>query len=88
MRLDNENGSRVELMSCFQPQLAAFQKKTFQQVVDAMNPTESDPEFWIEEKLDGERMQMHMAEDPEFSGGVRFAFWSRKAKGERLVLHK
>ena len=31
------------------------------------------PEFWIEEKLDGERMQMHMRDG-------EFRFWSRKAK--------
>ena len=36
--------------------------------------------FWIEEKLDGERMQLHMMEDDTVPGGRRFAFWSRKAK--------
>jgi len=39
-----------------------------------------DPIFWIEEKLDGERMQLHMVEDENHPGGRRFAFWSRKAK--------
>jgi DNA ligase-4 len=52
---------------------------TFQKMLDGMNVTEEDPEFWIEEKLDGERMQMHMIEDESIPGGKRFAFWSRKA---------
>ena len=45
-----------------------------------MKPTEEDPVFWIEEKLDGERMQLHMVEDSDIPGGKRFMFWSRKAK--------
>jgi len=49
-------------------------------MVDNMRPTADDTEFWIEEKLDGERMQMHMMEDDDALGGKRFAFWSRKAK--------
>ncbi|KAK0767367.1 DNA ligase (ATP), partial [Friedmanniomyces endolithicus] len=50
-------------MQCFQPQLAAFQMRSMEIMVAQMNPTEDDPEFWIEEKLDGERMQLHMIED-------------------------
>lgn len=41
---------------------------------------DDDKEFWIEEKLDGERMQLHMISDDSMPGGKRFAFWSRKAK--------
>lgn len=59
----------VTLMSCFQPQLAQFQKKSLATVIKAMG----GQEFWIEEKLDGERMQMH------FDNG-EFRWWSRKAK--------
>ncbi|TEA21530.1 DNA ligase 4 [Colletotrichum sidae] len=71
----------VTLMQCFQPQLAQFQMPaSFQKMVDILGTTEEDPEFWIEEKLDGERMQMHMMEDPETPGGYQFAWWSRKAK--------
>ena len=70
----------IHLMQCFQPQLAAFQMKTMEQMVSNMNGTEEDPVFWIEEKLDGERMQLHMTEDDDFPGGKRFGFWSRKAK--------
>ncbi|KAL2258778.1 hypothetical protein VTK26DRAFT_7770 [Humicola hyalothermophila] len=71
----------VTLMSCFQPQLAQFQMtSTFAKLVKNLGVTEEDPEFWIEEKLDGERMQMHMQEDDTVAGGYRFAFWSRKAK--------
>ncbi|KAF6834460.1 DNA ligase I [Colletotrichum plurivorum] len=80
VRLEQEE-TGVSLMECFQPQLAQFQMpSSFQKMVDYLRPTEDDPEFWIEEKLDGERMQMHMTEDPDTPGGFRFGFWSRKAK--------
>ncbi|KAI6819981.1 DNA ligase [Hortaea werneckii] len=70
----------VKLMQCFQPQLAAFQMRSMEQMVSKMGRTEDDPSFWIEEKLDGERMQLHMIEDESMDGGKRFSFWSRKAK--------
>ena len=78
-RLEGEDRG-IRLMQCFQPQLAAFQQRSFEIMVAKMNPTEEDPSFWIEEKLDGERMQLHMQEDDEMPGGYRFGFWSRKAK--------
>jgi DNA ligase-4 len=70
----------ITLMQCFQPQLAQFQMHSFDKMIMRMQPTEEDPVFWIEEKLDGERMQLHMAPDDSIAGGRRFAFWSRKAK--------
>ncbi|KAI0869207.1 DNA ligase I [Hypoxylon argillaceum] len=76
----------VALMQCFQPQLAAYEMATtFDKVVERLNASThetagSDKEFWIEEKLDGERMQLHMVEDDSIPGGKRFCFWSRKAK--------
>ncbi|WYZ39905.1 hypothetical protein EsH8_IV_000246 [Colletotrichum jinshuiense] len=80
VRLEQDD-TGVCLMECFQPQLAQFQMpSSFQKMVDYLRPTEEDPEFWIEEKLDGERMQMHMTEDSTVPGGWRFCFWSRKAK--------
>ncbi|KAF1815104.1 DNA ligase [Eremomyces bilateralis CBS 781.70] len=79
IRLD-EDTSGVTLMQCFQPQLAAFQMHSFEKMVQRMKPTEADDVFWIEEKLDGERMQLHMVEDESVLGGFRFNFWSRKAK--------
>ena len=79
LRLDQDDRG-VTLMQCFQPQLAQFQMRTFQMMLSRMRPTENDPKFWIEEKLDGERMQLHMVTDEEIPGGKRFAFWSRKAK--------
>ena len=78
-RLDGEN-TGISLMQCFQPQLAAFQMHSFQKMVSRMKPTEDDDVFWVEEKLDGERMQLHMVEDKSLPGGRRFKFWSRKAK--------
>jgi DNA ligase 4 len=72
--------SQITLMQCFQPQLAAFQLASFEQILIKMRPTEDEKEFWIEEKMDGERMQMHMMQDSSVPGGFRFSFWSRKAK--------
>ena len=79
VRLEGEDRG-IHLMQCFQPQLAAFQMKSMETMVSRMNATEDDPVFWIEEKLDGERMQLHMIEDDDTPGGKRFGFWSRKAK--------
>jgi DNA ligase 4 len=70
----------ITLMQCFQPQLAQFQMHSLQRMVEKMRLTEEDPTFWIEEKLDGERMQLHMTIDAAVPGGKRFSFWSRKAK--------
>ncbi|KAI1409501.1 ATP-dependent DNA ligase [Hypoxylon sp. FL1857] len=76
--------TNVTLMQCFQPMLCHYQMSTsFQKMVDKLNSqnrVEGDDEFWIEEKLDGERMQLHMEEDDSIPGGKRFRFWSRKAK--------
>lgn len=72
--------SDISLMSCFQPQLAQFQMHDFEKMVQKMRPTEQDNVFWVEEKLDGERMQLHMKEDSTQKGGMLFGFWSRKAK--------
>ncbi|KAL2011562.1 hypothetical protein VTN00DRAFT_4280 [Thermoascus crustaceus] len=79
IRLEAEERG-VTLMQCFQPQLAQFQMHSFERMVERMRPTEEDPVFWIEEKLDGERMQLHMAPDDTIEGGRKFGFWSRKAK--------
>ncbi|EZF31887.1 DNA ligase 4 [Trichophyton interdigitale MR816] len=72
--------ARVTLMQCFQPQLAQFQMHSFQKIIERMRLAEDDPQFWIEEKLDGERMQLHMETNNSIPGGKRFEFWSRKAK--------
>ncbi|CAG7918982.1 unnamed protein product [Penicillium olsonii] len=79
IRLEGEDRG-VGLMQCFQPQLAQFQMHSFEKIIARMKPTEEDDVFWIEEKLDGERMQMHMVPDESMNGGRRFGFWSRKAK--------
>ncbi|KAL4866354.1 hypothetical protein BDV12DRAFT_173099 [Aspergillus spectabilis] len=79
LRLDAEDRG-VSLMQCFQPQLAQFQMQSLDRMIGRMKPTEDDSVFWIEEKLDGERMQLHMVSDASAPGGKRFRFWSRKAK--------
>lgn len=79
VRLEDDDRG-ITLMQCFQPQLAQFQMPSIPKMVERMRLTEEDPVFWIEEKLDGERMQLHMVSDANVAGGKRFAFWSRKAK--------
>lgn len=79
VRLEGDDAG-ITLMQCFQPQLAAFQLRSMDQMIARMNMPEDDAVFWIEEKLDGERMQLHMMEDDSVAGGKRFGFWSRKAK--------
>ena len=79
IRLEGDDVS-ISLMQCFQPQLAQFQMHSFEKMVANMRPEPDDDEFWIEEKLDGERMQMHMMRDSTKPGGFRFGFWSRKGK--------
>ena len=79
VRLENEDRT-INLMQCFQPQLAQFQMHSFTKIIEKMGRTEDDQEFWIEEKLDGERMQLHMITDSDHPGSKRFRFWSRKAK--------
>ncbi|EEP80221.1 conserved hypothetical protein [Uncinocarpus reesii 1704] len=79
VRLEDEE-TGVTLMQCFQPQLAQFQMHSFQRMIEKMRLSPEDPSFWIEEKMDGERMQLHMMSDDSITGGKRFKFWSRKAK--------
>jgi DNA ligase 4 len=83
IRLETEHRG-VTLMQCYQPQLAGHNNHNFQKTVDALRgfATEDDNEFWIEEKLDGERMQLHMRRAPSEShpDNIEFRFFSRKAK--------
>ncbi|KAL8693111.1 MAG: hypothetical protein Q9218_001997 [Villophora microphyllina] len=79
VRLEGDDRG-ITLMQCFQPQLAQFQMHDFSKMIAKMRLTEDDRVFWIEEKLDGERMQLHMVSDDKVPGGKRFVFWSRKAK--------
>jgi DNA ligase 4 len=79
VRLEGEERG-VTPMQCFQPQLAQFHTLPFKKIVEKMGMTEDDPTFWIEEKLDGERMQLHMVPDKDTVGGRKFGFWSRRAK--------
>ncbi|KAL8900689.1 MAG: hypothetical protein Q9192_000939 [Flavoplaca navasiana] len=79
IRLEGDDRG-ITLMQCFQPQLAQFQMHDLSKMIAKLRPTEDDRVFWIEEKLDGERMQLHMDSDDAIPGGKRFAFFSRKAK--------
>ncbi|KAG9243105.1 hypothetical protein BJ878DRAFT_568736 [Calycina marina] len=86
-KLENDETPRIELMSCFKPQLAQFQHFGFAKMIECLNSdafTEAKDRagkpFWVEEKLDGERMQMHMEKNEDVPGGYSFSFWSRKGK--------
>ncbi|OQO10226.1 hypothetical protein B0A48_04583 [Cryoendolithus antarcticus] len=79
MRLEGE-ARNIHLMQCFQPQLAQFQMRSMEHMVARMKPAEDDDIFWIEDKLDGERMQLHLEEDVDAPGGNRTMFYSRKGK--------
>ncbi|PKS13255.1 hypothetical protein jhhlp_000026 [Lomentospora prolificans] len=80
IRLQQEE-TGLKLGQPFQPQLAQFQMSTtFSKMVNHLGVTEDDQEYWIEVKLDGERMQLHMIDNPDKPGGKQFFFCSRKAK--------
>lgn len=79
IRLENEM-TGVTIMEPFKPQLAQFHMHDFQRVIKKLGCNIEDKEFWIEEKLDGERMQLHMVQDQSTPGGFRFFFWSRNGK--------
>lgn len=72
-RLTNEQLS-VQIMKPFGPQLAAHPKKNYDEIV-----TEFGGRFLIEEKLDGERLLMHMNASPEDPDTFNFKFYSRSA---------
>lgn len=86
IRLQTDEDHGVILFECFQPQLANFQPKKLKSIATMMQLTDEDPDFWIEEKLDGERMQLHMRtvtkneDGKEVTPFKEFGFWSRKAK--------
>lgn len=79
IRLD-EDDQKLQIMHNFLPQLAptASNANTWDKVVQQLGISEEKPEFYMEEKLDGERMQMHM--QVKDGGGYEFKFWSRKGK--------
>lgn len=80
IRLESDE-TDITLMQCFQPQLAQSHKgQSLQRMLEKLRRADPEQEFWIEEKLDGERMQLHMITDKSEPGGKRFNFWSRKAK--------
>ncbi|EEB07442.1 DNA ligase Lig4 [Schizosaccharomyces japonicus yFS275] len=58
----------VNVFNCFQPQLANYTKVELKEVVECMH----NKPFWIEEKLDGERIQLHYARG-------NFQFYSRNS---------
>lgn len=74
-----EDDQRLRIMQNFMPQLAptASNALTWDKIVGKLGLTAGDPTFWMEEKLDGERMQLHVQ---LVDGEYRFKFWSRKGK--------
>ncbi|KAG5359072.1 DNA ligase 4 [Yarrowia sp. C11] len=64
--------AQVSLFACFMPQIAAFPKYSGQDIAGKHFKGRT---FYIEEKIDGERMQMHMSDS-----GNKFRWWSRRSK--------
>lgn len=75
-----EDDQKLRIMQNFMPQLAptANNALTWDKIVGKLGLPAGDPTFWMEEKVDGERMQMHVQLDEH--GDYRFKFWSRKGK--------
>ncbi|KAH8781273.1 DNA ligase I [Diaporthe sp. PMI_573] len=75
-----EEDQKLCIMQNFMPQLAptASNALTWDKIVDKLALPADDPTFWMEEKVDGERMQMHVHMDEH--GDYHFRFWSRKGK--------
>lgn len=72
-----ERKSKLSLMSPFQPQLARYPMPTTDKTIQKLGLPDRESKFYIEEKLDGERMQLHMQAD---NGVCKSGFWSRKGK--------
>lgn len=72
-----EEKSKLSLMNPFQPQLARYPMPTTEKTIQKLGLPDRQSKFLIEEKLDGERMQLHMQDD---NGVIKFGFWSRKGK--------
>lgn len=70
-RLSSEE-AQVSLFACFVPQIASFPKSKSEDIAEK---NFKGRKFYIEEKIDGERMQMHMSES-----GNKFRWWSRRSK--------
>lgn len=70
-RLPDEQ-NQISVLSCFQPQMALYIKPNYDRIVNIMSETEG---FYIEEKMDGERIQIHLADY-----GRKIKFFSRSAK--------
>lgn len=70
----NEKELSIQVMHPFAPQLASQPKKSYEHIVKMFNNN-----FLIEEKLDGERLQVHMERSDEKDGKFQFKFYSRRA---------
>lgn len=57
----------IQPFLCYKPQMANFAMKDYSELLSKIN----SPEFYIEEKIDGERLQLHMVND-------EFRYFSRK----------
>lgn len=75
-----EDEQKLQIMHNFLPQRAptANNADTWDKVIQNLGIPEDKPEFYMEEKLDGERMQMHM--QMKEGGRREFKFWSRRGK--------
>jgi DNA ligase-4 len=75
----NFKQANIELFRSFLPQLCYRSPSSSHEAVAKL--VGAPNEFVMEEKLDGERMQLHMR-----GNGAQWVYWSRKAKDYSTLL--
>ncbi|CAH2352145.1 DNA ligase 4 [[Candida] railenensis] len=76
----SESDLRVHLMYPFLPQLAAKPKLSYEEIASRMGNN-----FYIEEKIDGDRMIMHMKRNSEDKNDMHFKYYTRRCRDYSLL---
>lgn len=76
----HEDELKVHLMYPFLPQLAAKPKLSYEELALKM-----EHNFYIEEKIDGDRMLMHMQRNPDDKNDMRFKYYTRRCRDYSLL---
>lgn len=76
----SEDELKIHLMYPFLPQLAAKPKLSYEELASKMGNN-----FYIEEKIDGDRMVMHMKRNPDIRDDIRFKYYTRRCRDYSLL---
>lgn len=76
----SENELRIHLMYPFLPQLAAKPNLSYEELASKMGNN-----FYIEEKIDGDRMVLHMKRNPDNRNDIRFKYYTRRCRDYSLL---